>query len=336
MTLDPVRLQTLVLARAHTSAKPMTVAAMAKDLERFAPAAGLSWRASVEAAVTELTGQRVMDEQRKVIDREALGKRLGSAMAFKWPQLTDRILPALALGLLLKDVVGKPAVLDGREAWAAAIAARALGFWQAGLPPKAPAFCDRLAWERLELKGKVERLPEAVRALFLQRELGTTPAPSERLLRLLAARELGVMSPELRALRNALVRRWLEHGPLGSAEAADGEANDGAQASGAANHADFAADLQRAIAGLRQGTFGDEKVFISAAWEELRQRPAWRQLSLGDFKTRLLAAHHAGEVVLARADLVGAMDPQLVERSEIEAGSASFHFIVRRDTRQEA
>lgn len=345
MTLDPVRLQTLVLARAQTTgAKPMTAAAIAKDLERFAPSPGPAWRALVEATIAELIGKRVLDEQRRVIDKDALGKRLGTGTAaLKWPQLTDRVLPAIALGMSAKDFLGKSGVLDGRDAWAAAIVARTLGFWQAGSPPKAPAVCDRLVWERLGLKGKVERLPDAVRALFLQRELETTPAPTDRLLRLLAARELAVTSSELRAVRNALVRRWLERGALGAGgdarEAAGVASGERTAAPAAAPIAELAGDVRAALASIAEGdpgSYGAHKVFIVAAWEALRRHAAWRELSLEDFKARLLVANRDGEVVLARADLIGAMDPQLVQRSEIDAGGATFHFLVRRSVRQEA
>ena len=79
----------------------------------------------------------------------------------------------------------------------------------------------------------------------------------------------------------------------------------------------------------REGWFGDRKVFVSAVWHELRGEPRWSALTLDDFKARLVAAHRAGELVLARADLVAAMDPELVAASEITADGASFHFIVK-------
>jgi hypothetical protein len=70
-------------------------------------------------------------------------------------------------------------------------------------------------------------------------------------------------------------------------------------------------------------------VFVSAVWHELRQDPRWSAISLRDFKARLVAAHRAGELSLARADLVAAMDPELVAVSEIISDGASFHFLVK-------
>ena len=68
---------------------------------------------------------------------------------------------------------------------------------------------------------------------------------------------------------------------------------------------------------------------MSAVWDELRRDPPWDALALDDFKARLVAAHRAGELTLARADLVAAMDPALVAASEIAADGASFHFLVK-------
>jgi hypothetical protein len=64
-------------------------------------------------------------------------------------------------------------------------------------------------------------------------------------------------------------------------------------------------------------------------WHELRKRPRWSAITLDELKARLVAAHRAGELVLARADLVAAMDPALVAASEITTDGASFHFIVK-------
>ena len=40
-----------------------------------------------------------------------------------------------------------------------------------------------------------------------------------------------------------------------------------------------------------------------------------------------MEAHRQGELRLARADLVAAMDPELVARSEIGYLNATFHFV---------
>jgi hypothetical protein len=335
MTPDPDRLQTLVLARAHTSARPMTAAAIAKDLARFAPEAGPAWRAAVDGAIAALVERKALGDKREVIDAGALGKRLGSSTKYKWQQLTDRLLPALGLGLPPKEAFGK-GVLEGRDEWAAAIIGRALGMWTGGRPPKVAALCNQLVWDRLGLPGKAKTLPDEVRGLFLQRELSTSAAPTDRLLRLLAARELGVQQTDLKALRDALVGRWLSAEVLDGSEVASPEDVPDAHVvppPPAIAAPSFEDDLRRAVSSVEEaGRFGERKVFIAAAWDALHREPAWRQLSLDDFKARLLEAHRGGEVVLARADLMGALNAQLADRSETTSSvGGTFHFILREE-----
>jgi hypothetical protein len=94
----------------------------------------------------------------------------------------------------------------------------------------------------------------------------------------------------------------------------------------------FAADVLRAAGAATAGWFGDRKIFVYAVWDQLRSDPRWSALTLPAFKAQLLAAHRAGELTLARADLVAAMDPALVAASEIAADGASFHFLVKEPT----
>ncbi len=73
------------------------------------------------------------------------------------------------------------------------------------------------------------------------------------------------------------------------------------------------------------GRFGDRKVFVSALWDRVGEELG---MSLAEFKLWLVAQHRAGTLRLARADLVAAMDPELVARSEIRVQGAEFHFVV--------
>jgi hypothetical protein len=76
------------------------------------------------------------------------------------------------------------------------------------------------------------------------------------------------------------------------------------------------------------GRFGPEKVFVSALWHRIEhgRRPA--DLSLDGFKRWLVTANRDGWLVLARADLVGAMDTRQVAESEIRDRGATFHFVL--------
>lgn len=79
--------------------------------------------------------------------------------------------------------------------------------------------------------------------------------------------------------------------------------------------------------------FDDRNVFISAVWRSLRGQPPVERMDLDGFKHALVAAHRAGLVSLARADLVAVMDPAEVAASETTAGEARYHFVVREHAR---
>ncbi len=294
------RLETLVIARLATSKQPLSADAIAKQLARFAPTtlAEPDFRAAVTAIVE------------RGVDREQLAARLGKHTAKTWQQLVERALPAIALGVAAPDVKR----LDGRDAWVAAIAARALGLWTDGPPPTLSAVCDAYAWNQLALAGKPKRCPPEVRAVFLARTLGVEIAGPDRLLRIYAATQLGAPRPELRALRDALVRNWL----TGKALVAF---RDKTQT--------FTDDVHTIALAATAGVLGDRKVFICSVWDELRRQPTWSALTLDEFKARLVRAHRDGDLELARADLVGALDPRLVSASETPADGTSFHFILR-------
>jgi hypothetical protein len=312
MTFVASRLEALVVARAHATRSALSVLELVQPLDRFAPGelTQAAWRDRLAAIASDLRTRGVLEPGHRLHDGDELARRIGQHGARSWPQLAERVLPALGLGIPADD--GKAqARLAGRDAWAAAIVGRSLGLWRDGPPPSLPAVCDALTWRELGLVGKPKRCPAEIRALFVQRRLASDPGPPERLVRVLAAREVGAPRPELRALRDALVRCWLAGRTLGTPDAS------------------FADAVLAAAGATRDGWFGDRKVFVSAVWDELRKRPPWAAIALDDFKARLVAAHRAGELTLARADLVAAMDPALVAASEIAADGASFHFIVK-------
>jgi len=78
-------------------------------------------------------------------------------------------------------------------------------------------------------------------------------------------------------------------------------------------------------AGRAYGRVGD-KVFISALWRVLNK--SLPSLTLNSFKRVLVDANRRRLLSLARADLVGAMDPGEVADSEIQHLNATFHFVL--------
>lgn len=304
MTLLSDRLDLVVIARIATSTQRPSIASLATATKRFSPATldSNAWTALVSESAERTTSLDAAKE---------LTRRTGIREPRAWKRLAERVLPALALGVSPTDDK-TIARLAGRDQWMAAIAARALGFWTGGPPPSLSSVLDAYAWHSLGLSGRAKRCPPEVRALFLQRELQSDPGPPDRLLRLFVARVVGAARPELRVVRDALVRNWLSGRTVGPTA--------------------FADEVRSAARAADHGVFGERKVFISAVWDQLRRDGQWSSLSIADFKKRLLEARRAGAIELARADLVAAMDPHLVAASETLADGASFHFIVREKT----
>ena len=308
---------TLVIARLATT--PMQRAGeLATALARYAPTASAdrTWPAEVLEAVDRLRARAVLGPG--LVDPHELSRRTGAPARATWAQLTDRFLPALGLGLAPSDAKASERLV-GRDAWAAAIAGRALGLWREGPPPSLAAVCDAHAWTSLGLRGRAKRCPPEVRALFLQRALDTEAGPPDRLVRLVAARAVDAPRTELRALRDALVRRWLAGAPLA----------EGSPAGSGGGPAALVDAVHAAARRATQGVFGDRKVFISTIYELLRGEATWAALTLPALKEQLYAAHREGTLELTRADLVAAMDPALVAASETAIDGATFHFVVR-------
>lgn len=309
------QIDTLIVARAFANRGPTPSRTLVQPLLRFGPRERTEsqWREELLGAVERLRSSNVIDEAHRLVDPTELARRIGKHTAKTWAQLADKILPALALGVAAAD--GKSHErLVGRDAWAAAIAGRSLGLWTDGPPPSLSAVCDGYVWRSLGLASKPKRCPPEVRAHFIQQALHSDAGPPARLIHLLAAKAIGVVRSDLRELRDGLVRMWVT-----------GERSLTA-ASPTVELVDEVRELSRH---LREGVFGDRKVFISSVWNQLRDQPRWSALTLDEFKQRLVAAHRKGDLVLARADLVAAMDPELVAASETRTDGASFHFIVR-------
>jgi len=86
-------------------------------------------------------------------------------------------------------------------------------------------------------------------------------------------------------------------------------------------------DAARRVRGLgyAAGLWGDDRVFISAAWRRMCSVGAG--LTLEQFKVRLVEAAQAGMLRLSRADLVAAMPAETLAASEITQGGAVWHFV---------
>src|SRR5215510_13609107 len=104
MTLAADRLEALVVARANALSAKTALGELIKPLARFAPAAltPAAWRDRLAEVVAALRTQGVLDADHRARDGE-LARRIGRAAARSWAELSDRVLPALALGIAADD-----------------------------------------------------------------------------------------------------------------------------------------------------------------------------------------------------------------------------------------
>lgn len=318
------RMQAVVLARAHTAGAGILPRALGAALARYQPLGHdkRQWVEWIEAARLGLVAEDIIDERGVVKDRAQCSALIGESP--RWAHYTDRVLPAAALG----DELAAPRLHPkDRDGWVAAVLAAAEGQLAFGKAPTLGAVLDAMVFRDIGIMGKAERCPAGLRLWAIHKRLGAAVAPVDRAARQLAAKLVGASRADSRALKDGLVRRWL----VGDAPVAIAVLATGPQSpnEGAGRTADFALAVQVAAAHAQRtasNAFGT-KVYSVAVWRELTTQPAWRDLSLDEFKHRLVAAHERGSVQLARADLVSAMDPALLALSEMRRGHAVFHFV---------
>lgn len=73
--------------------------------------------------------------------------------------------------------------------------------------------------------------------------------------------------------------------------------------------------------------FGDRKVFLCTVLEAWFMDSPKTAPTRAQFSAQLVEAHRARLLSLSRADFVQAMDPGLVEFSEVRTNGATFHFV---------
>ena len=191
--------------------------------------------------------------------------------------------------------------------------------------PTAAAVLDSLAWS-IVLRGNGDPPDNFVGRRFNRRSVLSaaffaghalppgTPATLSRLAQI----ALSIPRGGVGAIRQRLITDWI-------AREIDGE--------GTIRNLDLTdskslVDLIRAVACDRPAAkFGDDKLFIAAIWDRVTDRD--QAMSRTDFDANLRRAHRAGTITLCRADLVGAMDPDLVRRSRIDddADRGGFHLV---------
>jgi|GEM_PF-4591302 len=326
----------------------------ARTAELLAAVVRRGW-AAADRTLTD-RGKRVLRDEFKL------------ARAPSWSQVRDKHLPLRALGVapgsarakatwnenaMMAAVLGaRFDVRDARTPLAVcdALIARALGM------PPGKLTLDRMRAHVLArgITGKAADMPKP--------EAKDSYAP--RLAAWMAYSAVGASSSSRSKLAWVLARRWVRQEPdlvaVGATPVAIAAPPSAADANSvtappvannavapparvgitppptetsiAAAPAERAADLLAAVRDTiprigNDGRFG-EKVYVSAIWRGITRDRKAGDLSLDHFKRWLLGANRDGQLVLARADLIGAMDAKQVTESEINDRGATFHFVL--------
>jgi hypothetical protein len=148
------------------------------------------------------------------------------------------------------------------------------------------------------------------------------------LLKQFPRRLAGAKTGNLDDLRAAVVARWLREAGA-QAEALEPGSGGRDAESEPLDLAAFAATALRVARDCPPGSrFGGDKVFAAAAWRASQAQDGFPRMTLAEFKAALADASRAGLIRLEPADLVQAMDHEMVSDSEIVRAGAAFHFIL--------
>lgn len=324
------RLELLVLA-ALTSAKPPSLTDLGKRLHKlaFAQESPGQARLRVGERVAALRARGLIDGKRHLLTEDgkrALCAGLGVARVPQWKDVQSKIAPALALTPQLGPDAARRALEDAETLHAALLSA------QLGLPPARTinALCDALLAQLLNLPPGKKVTPDLLRAHALAQRAAVEPrGDAEAIAARLAAASVRAPRGTMPELKLALARRWLAEDQAAPADT-PAQPEPAVEASRALLDQTLRALVQEAVSEIRvPGRFGPDKVFIAAIWQDVRRSPRCPTgLTLELLKRWLVLANAQAWLTLARADLVGAMDPELVAASEIEDRGATFHFVL--------
>jgi hypothetical protein len=313
--LSAANLESLILLRLASPRKtPPTRSEIEKDLLPLAGSGAPrhSFREALESALAALLAAALITEKPlRLTDtgsarvRELLRVERAPT-ARNWGDFKQKYLPRL----LFPDSAEAVDPLH-------ALLARALGV---ALPPNPTLTRVTDAWlaDKLELEIRPFTLG-SLRVELLGRELGV-PFRAKRTLeetaRIAAAKAANSAKADAQSLIAALTAAWLEQGPAISAPAP-----------ASADSPGVAEKVKAVLHRPELRRFGPNKVFIASLWDALAGDPTIGALGQEGFKQALVEAHRRGELELARADLVSAMDPTDVATSEVLHLNAAYHFV---------
>lgn len=338
MTDEPSqRLDLLILARLSTTTRrPPSVKKLESELFPFVEArlSRGEWSSQLAERLAALRTTRGIDDRRvptpKGLERlrGALGVR---ELPTKWSEFSRALIPALALAL--------PGTQWSEVASADKLRARIIRQDRRLSLPELPTLAqavDAQIWQALGLDETGPLTLGTLRRAVLARSLGISLRAKSMDVadvgQWLASAATGTPTRTIMASQRALVRQWLFGGGgsgtqgqvLKQRPAVDATPTIALEPLPLER---WAEQVQALADASTTGRYGDERVFIAAVWRAAQAGPATLHDPLPAFKTRLVEANRAGLLRLHRADLVGAMDPQLVQESETRHLNATFHFV---------
>jgi hypothetical protein len=173
-----------------------------------------------------------------------------------------------------------------------------------------------------ELGFSDETTVEGLLCAVVSRLLGSERLTKQTLVKQFPLFETGLNACKADAVRRKVVQDWLAGGasPLPPPKPGPTEPFD---------LPTFAATVRAlAVTSPPEDRFHDNKVFIAALWRASQRESNFPSISLSEFKQRLVEANTKNLLHLSRADLVQAMDSQLVADSETAYLNATFHFVL--------
>jgi len=296
--------------------------------------------------------QRKTPSPRKLTDsgKRVLRNAFNLPRVPTWAEVRDKHLPSLALGVSPGSELAAAACTE--NAMMAAVLCARFGVRDAVTPV---AVCDALIANALGMSGgklTLDRIRAHVLMRGIDRQARDIPSPdakshAAKLAAWIACSAVGASGTQ-RKMARAFARRWVcgEAHPLGvrSTLETTGEsvpstrpavsADEPQTSSAPSDVRGIQLPTQNLLEVVREtiprigaeGRFG-EKVYVSAIWRTIERDKAG-ELSLDHFKRWLVRANRDGWLVLARADLIGAMDAKQVNESEINDRGATFHFVL--------
>lgn len=328
----------IVLAKLAADPKKKSAQSkLSKDLAGLAPGSG--WSELLNAALEQLQADKRIQRDKRgtsVITPEGEAR----AMAFlrveslpekkAWEAIRNGHLMAVALGLPAPNPDQLKKLISAAGLKGSLLRSK-FELKIAEFPSVAEA-ADALAWKLLGIDSAAKFTRDAclaalafhpqtsVSGLF-EGEAGLIVDPKKAVERIVT-KSVGARNANAAELRGAAIRTWIESLGVSSTVPAPPPPPP----------FDLPTFAKHALGAARQtpreGRFGENKVFISHAWQASQTDPILAGLDLGEFKTRLAEANQARLLTLSRADLVEAMNTSDVQASEIRHMGASYHFIL--------